>query len=94
MPNLIIHAGEINAYTCGELIYFFEYACGLSGYLLDDPTPDGADKDFMSCMNPNSLEVVTGCKVEASLAEAAAPAGFRRGGLQEEHVRPAGQARL
>ena len=28
-------AGQINAYTLGELIYFFEYACGLSGYLLD-----------------------------------------------------------
>ena len=38
--------------------------------LFDDPTPDGADKDFMSCMNPNSLEVVTGCKLEASLAAA------------------------
>ena len=35
VPNLIVRAGEINAYTCGELIYFFEYACGLSGYLLD-----------------------------------------------------------
>ena len=51
--------------------------CRLYDNLFDDPTPDGADKDFMSCMNPNSLEVVTGCKVEASLAEAAAPAGFQ-----------------
>ena len=34
VPNLIIRAGEINAYTYGELVYFFEYACGLSGYLL------------------------------------------------------------
>ena len=51
--------------------------CRLYDNLFDDPAPDGADKDFMSCMNPNSLEVVTGCKVEASLAEAAAPAGFQ-----------------
>ena len=35
VPNLILQAGEINAYTCGELIYFFEYSCGLSGYILD-----------------------------------------------------------
>ena len=35
VPNLIIRAGEINAFTLGELIYFFEYACGLSGYILD-----------------------------------------------------------
>ena len=25
----------MNADTLGQLIYFFEYACGLSGYLLD-----------------------------------------------------------
>ncbi len=35
VPNLIIRAGEINAFTLGELIYFFEYSCGLSGYILD-----------------------------------------------------------
>ena len=35
VPNLIIEAGERNAQSLGSLIYFFEYACGLSGYLLD-----------------------------------------------------------
>ncbi|WP_369283145.1 glucose-6-phosphate isomerase [Oscillibacter sp. GMB15532] len=35
VPNLIIEAGPRNAETVGGLIYFFEYACGLSGYLLD-----------------------------------------------------------
>lgn len=35
VPNLIIEAGTRNAETVGSLIYFFEYACGLSGYLLD-----------------------------------------------------------
>ena len=35
VPNLIIECGERNEETLGELIYFFEYACGLSGYLLD-----------------------------------------------------------
>ncbi len=35
VPNLIVRAGENNAYTYGELVYFFEYACGLSGYMLD-----------------------------------------------------------
>lgn len=35
VPNLIVEAGEKNARTLGQLIYFFEYACGLSGYLLD-----------------------------------------------------------
>ena len=35
VPNIRISCGERNAFTLGELIYFFCYACGLSGYLLD-----------------------------------------------------------
>lgn len=45
--------------------------------LFDDPDPDAAGKDFLSCLNPNSLEVLTGCKVEASLAAAKAPAAYQ-----------------
>ena len=45
--------------------------------LFTDPSPDGPDKDFIDCLNPNSLEVVTGCKVEAGLADAVAPANFQ-----------------
>ena len=35
VPNIRICCEERNAFTLGELIYFFCYACGLSGYLLD-----------------------------------------------------------
>ena len=35
--------------------------------LFSDADPDAAGKDFLACLNPNSLEVLTGCKVEASL---------------------------
>ena len=42
-----------------------------------DPDPDAAGKDFLSCLNPNSLEVLTGCKVESSLANAKAPASYQ-----------------
>jgi glucose-6-phosphate isomerase len=35
VPNLIVEADGKNADALGQLIYFFEYACGLSGYLLD-----------------------------------------------------------
>ena len=45
--------------------------------LFDDPDPDAAGKDFLACLNPNSLEVLTGCKVEASLANAKAPASYQ-----------------
>ena len=45
--------------------------------LFSDPDPDAAGKDFLACMNPNSLEVLTGCKVEKSLEDAKAPASYQ-----------------
>jgi len=51
--------------------------CRLYDNLFTDPAPDGADKNFLECLNPDSLEVVTGCKVEAGLKAAAAPASFQ-----------------
>lgn len=38
--------------------------------LFDDPDPDASGKDFLACLNPHSLEIRRGCKVEASLAAA------------------------
>ena len=35
VPNIIVNLEKLDAYSLGELIYFFEYACGISGYLLD-----------------------------------------------------------
>ena len=34
VPNLVIHAEKMDEYCLGNLIYFFEKACGISGYLL------------------------------------------------------------
>ena len=45
--------------------------------LFSDADPDAADKDFLSCMNPDSLTVLEHCKVEKSLAEAQSPAAFQ-----------------
>ena len=42
-----------------------------------DADPDGADKNFLDCINPASLKVLKNCKVEAGLADAAAPAHFQ-----------------
>ena len=39
--------------------------------LFTDADPDGADKDFLDCLNPDSLQTLTGCKVERSLKDAA-----------------------
>ena len=45
--------------------------------LFNDPDPDAAGKDFLVCLNEKSLEVLTGCKVEASLRDAKAPASYQ-----------------
>ncbi len=42
-------------------------------YLFSDPDPDGPDKCFLDYINPNSLQVLQGCKVEESLAEIPMP---------------------
>ena len=64
--------------------------------LFSDPTPDGhADKDFSEFLNPNSLEIREGCKLEPALASASAdhPVQFTRLGyfaLDAEHTEQAG----
>lgn len=45
--------------------------------LFSDPDPEAGDKDFIDCLNPGSLEILTGCKIEKSLQNAAAPAAFQ-----------------
>ena len=34
VPNFMIKVPEVNEYSLGQLFYFFEFACGVSGYLL------------------------------------------------------------
>ena len=40
--------------------------------LFSDATPDGPDKNFLDCLNPESLTVLRGCKVEPEMAAVAA----------------------
>ena len=40
--------------------------------LFSDAQPDGPDKNFLDCLNPDSLSVLTGCKVEKGMAAVAA----------------------
>ncbi len=61
VPNLIVQAGEIDEYTCGELIYFFEYSCGLSGYLLgvnpfDQPGVEAYKKNMFALLGKPGYE--------------------------------------
>ena len=34
VPNLMIHLAAQDEFTLGQLFYFFEFACGISGYML------------------------------------------------------------
>ncbi|MCD8326423.1 MAG: glucose-6-phosphate isomerase [Lachnospiraceae bacterium] len=34
VPNFVIKVPEVSAFCLGELFYFFEFACGVSGYML------------------------------------------------------------
>ena len=73
VPNLIIQAGEISAYTCGELIYFFEYACGLSGYLLgvnpfDQPGVEAYKKNMFALLGKPGYEDM-GAQLRAKLGK-------------------------
>ena len=34
VPNMMINIPEVNEFYLGQLFYFFEFACGISGYLL------------------------------------------------------------
>ena len=34
VPNLMVNIPQVNEFYLGELFYFFEFACGVSGYLL------------------------------------------------------------
>ena len=46
-------------------------------YLFNDPYPDAANKDFTQCLNPDSLEVLKGCKAEKMLEKAKAPQAYQ-----------------
>ena len=61
VPNIILNLGENNARTMGQLIYFFEYACGLSGYLLgvnpfDQPGVEAYKKNMFALLGKPGYE--------------------------------------
>lgn len=45
--------------------------------LFSDSEPDAGDKDFMDCLNPDSLTVIGGCKLEKYLVDAAFPHSYQ-----------------
>ena len=47
------------------------------GSLFTEPEPGAGGKDFIACLNPDSLQVLKNCKLEKSLADARFPQAFQ-----------------
>ena len=61
VPNIIVEAGGKTARDLGRLIYFFEYSCGLSGYLLgvnpfDQPGVEAYKKNMFALLGKPGYE--------------------------------------
>ena len=61
VPNLIVNIPELDAFTFGKLIYFFEKACGISGYLLgvnpfDQPGVEEYKKNMFALLGKKGFE--------------------------------------
>ncbi|MBR3914139.1 MAG: glucose-6-phosphate isomerase [Bacteroidales bacterium] len=61
VPNIIIQIPEISASTIGELIYFFEMGCALSGYMLevnpfDQPGVEAYKKNMFALLGKKGFE--------------------------------------
>jgi len=62
VPNLVVTIPEINEYYFGNLVYFFEKACGISGYLLgvnpfDQPGVEAYKKNMFALLGKPGYEV-------------------------------------
>lgn len=61
VPNLVIELDELNEFTYGEMVYFFEKACGISGYLLgvnpfDQPGVEAYKKNMFALLGKPGFE--------------------------------------
>ncbi|MEG1545716.1 MAG: glucose-6-phosphate isomerase, partial [Bacteroides sp.] len=61
VPNLRISVPELNEYYIGQLIYFFEKGCGISGYLLgvnpfNQPGVEAYKKNMFALLNKPGYE--------------------------------------
>ena len=64
VPNLKVELPKLNEYYLGQLIYFFEKACGISGYLLgvnafDQPGVEAYKKNMFALLEKPGFEAET-----------------------------------
>ncbi|MNJ51900.1 Glucose-6-phosphate isomerase B [compost metagenome] len=73
VPNLIVNVPDLTAYSFGYLVYFFEKACGISGYLLgvnpfDQPGVEAYKKNMFALLGKPGFEKEK-AELEARLSE-------------------------
>lgn len=73
VPNLILTIPDISAYSFGYMVYFFEKACGISGYLLgvnpfDQPGVEAYKKNMFALLGKPGYEKEK-AELEARLGE-------------------------
>lgn len=61
VPNILVNVPELNAYYLGQLIYFFEKACGISGFLeevnpFNQPGVEAYKKNMFALLNKPGYE--------------------------------------
>lgn len=61
VPNIILDIDKITPFTLGEIIYFFERACGISGYMLgvnpfDQPGVEAYKKNMFAILGKKGYE--------------------------------------
>ncbi|WP_020617705.1 glucose-6-phosphate isomerase [Paenibacillus daejeonensis] len=61
VPNLVVNIKDMTPYTFGYLVYFFEKACGISGYLLgvnpfDQPGVEAYKKNMFALLGKPGFE--------------------------------------
>ena len=61
VPNLIVNLPAQNEFSLGELFYFFEFACGISGYILgvnpfDQPGVESYKKNMFALLGKPGFE--------------------------------------
>lgn len=61
VPNLIVNLTDMSPYTFGYMVYFFEIACGVSGYLLgvnpfDQPGVEAYKKNMFALLGKPGFE--------------------------------------
>ncbi|MBQ9885503.1 MAG: glucose-6-phosphate isomerase [Lachnospiraceae bacterium] len=69
VPNLMVKVPEQNAFYLGELFYFYEFACGVSGYVLgvnpfNQPGVESYKKNMFALLGKPGYEDMTAALLE------------------------------